>query len=90
MCLVHLIRMWNYKNSKFPEDKAFIHNQADPKSLKMKAYYYFELYMIYLFLFVVGFYIALLLFWLLLGGIINPNRFLVYASAAATLITTVN
>ena len=34
-----------------------------------------------------SFYFSIVLIWLLLGAIINPNNFLVYATAVATLIT---
>lgn len=35
------------------------------------------------------FYVSMVMMWLLLGAIINPNFFLVYASSVATLITFV-
>jgi len=34
-----------------------------------------------------SFYVSIVFIWLLLGAIINPNSFLVYATAVATLIT---
>lgn len=35
------------------------------------------------------FYLSMNMMWLLLGAIINPNFFLVYATSVATLITFV-
>lgn len=35
------------------------------------------------------FYISMNLFWLILGAIINPNFFLVYATSVVTLVTFV-
>ena len=37
--------------------------------------------------FFILFYLSIVLIWLLLGAIINPNNYLVYATAMGTLIT---
>ena len=39
--------------------------------------------------FVISFYVGLIMVWLLLGAIINPNNFLVYAASVMTLLTIV-
>ena len=36
------------------------------------------------------FYISMNLFWLLLGAIINPNQYLLYATSVCTLLTFVS
>ena len=45
--------------------------------------------MIFIFIALLSFYIGLVLVWLLLGAIIDPNVFLVYTTSVSTLITFV-
>lgn len=47
------------------------------------------MFLMVLFLFFDIFYICMNLLWLVLGAIINPNYFLIYATSVATLITFV-
>lgn len=47
----------------------------------------FQWLLIFFFILIYGGYIGLVCIWLILGAIINPNTFLVYATSAITFIT---
>ena len=52
-----------------------------------KLLHYIQWISLFVMIMFLSFYFSIVLIWLLLGAIINPNNFLVYAAAVATLIT---
>lgn len=54
----------------------------------MKWFNWFQWIQFLLLVFLVTTYFGVIIVWLLLGAIINPNNYLVYSSAAVTLVST--
>jgi hypothetical protein len=83
--------MFYFWYSTFPEDKTFLETQKSLSKSKLKMYLAnIQWILIFFLVLCYASYIGLVLMWLLLGAIINPNNFLVYASASLTLLTFVS
>lgn len=80
-----------FVQSVYPESRIFTEENKKLKKANFWTLLFIRTQWFFILLFVAGisFYIALVLIWLLLGAIIDPNVFLVYTSSAGTLITFV-
>lgn len=71
--------------AKFPVDRAFELEKRKRERVSTKI----SFWMMMTIIFGSAFYISIVVLWLLLGAIINPNFFLVYTTSVITLITFV-
>ena len=85
--IVNLDKIYRYHEAKFPENNQFLYANEQSKQYLWRIYYWVHLIVFYILCFMWIFYMFLCMIWLLLGAIINPDRFLVYASGVATIIT---
>ncbi len=86
-----LDNMFYFWYASFPEDRTFIESQKSlAKNTFKRILANIQWLLVFFLIICYGSYIGLVLIWLLLGAIINPNNFLVYASASLTLLTFVS
>jgi len=78
-----------YSVMEFPQDKSFKMSEQGGGNFLQKLSRRFEWILILVSLMFYFGYVGLVLVWLLLGAIINPNAFLPFTSAAVTFITFV-
>ena len=83
--------MFYFWYSTFPEDKTFLETQKSLSQSKLKKFLAnIQWILIFFLVLCYASYVGLVLMWLLLGAIINPNNFLVYASASLTFLTFIS
>ncbi|CAD8123011.1 unnamed protein product [Paramecium sonneborni] len=83
--LVVIYQILQYWDKQYPDEISYMMEQQRMK----KGSFFIILYQWYIFLllaFCVFFYFGLIIVWLLLGSIINPNFYLVYSSSALSLV----
>ncbi len=88
-CFNILDQIFYFCTSKFPEDFNFLNicKEADNKKSARRLIAILQWIIICFILLCYFSYIGTVVVWLILGAIINPDNFLVYASASLTFVT---